>query len=397
MQPSRSISRGRFPALCAATLALLPAVTAAQLVPAARGAAGESPAVAPAVPRPRLEVVYVHPDHALPGHRGARLDAAGSEPDGLVGCFANDRNPSGLGLVLVLPAPGFEILDWGVKTCGTSGWIGEIGVGYQTIQTDPTQGGPGATFGLRFYAGTTGGAGGKGTLIADLVATGFPGALLPGAATVTVVGTVGVPFRVPDGPIGWSYYDAGDWLNTVPLGARTDGGACVPPADPVTGTLDCLDVYSAADELLFSYSSSSGTSSSFLQLYEESALVSASTTFFNAGTNPASYSADRVVLGEPWHASVDVGSTGHTFGLVFGFDSSGVVPLGGGQTLLAVDGGSGELLALSAMPGPVAAYQVPVPPTLASIGVTLHTQAIHFGGATPFRLSNRLSLLIGTL
>ncbi|MFT5290718.1 MAG: plastocyanin [Planctomycetota bacterium] len=124
----------------------------------------------------------------------------------------------------------------------------------------------------------------------------------------------------------------------------------------------------------------------------------ASASSRTAGANPASYAVQQPpVLGATYDATVDLGSTtGHSFAALFGFDTAVSIPLGGGQVLLSFDlGGAGELLGASAMPGPLAVFQLAVPSDPGLLGFAFSTQALHFGGITPFGLSNAQDLTVG--
>ena len=128
--------------------------------------------------------------------------------------------------------------------------------------------------------------------------------------------------------------------------------------------------------------------------------LGSSVLFRNAGTNPASYAADPLVLGSTFTASVDNGAAAQLTSLVFAFGVPFSLPLPGGQTLLCLDDGSGELfsgagLSPSSSVGGVDSYSLPVPANPAFCGLTLHSQAIQFGNP-PFALSNAQDLRIGS-
>ena len=123
---------------------------------------------------------------------------------------------------------------------------------------------------------------------------------------------------------------------------------------------------------------------------------SASATVRNAGSNPASYTlSDLPILGETISAAIDVGGTGHGFGQLFGFGGPLSFSFSGGRVLLIdVTDPGGELLALPTLPGPIAAYSLPVPADCVLLGFELSTQALHFGGA-PWVLSNAQDIILG--
>lgn len=121
--------------------------------------------------------------------------------------------------------------------------------------------------------------------------------------------------------------------------------------------------------------------------------VCGSAVFRNAGTNPASYSSELPILGGSFNATVDVASTGHAAALLFGFSSPTTLPLPGGQTLLAF--GPAEILGLPVVVGSPANFELPIPNDVSLCGFAFSTQAAHFGGVTPFALSNALDLTLG--
>lgn len=118
----------------------------------------------------------------------------------------------------------------------------------------------------------------------------------------------------------------------------------------------------------------------------------------NAGSNPASLTADVPQLGGTWNASVDLGLTGHGFAGLVGFASPANIPLPGGQVLLtnALDPG-GELFGLPLAGGSPATFSLVVPNDPALCGTSLTAQAVHVTAVTPFALSNAVDLVVGAL
>ena len=112
----------------------------------------------------------------------------------------------------------------------------------------------------------------------------------------------------------------------------------------------------------------------------------------NAGSNPVSYTVDTPVMGALWTASVDLTTTGHTFAEIRGFMSPVSTTLRGGQVLLV---GGPQIFKLSARAGPLASWALAMPNDCAFLGLTVYTQAVHFGGAPSFALSNAQDLFIG--
>ena len=119
----------------------------------------------------------------------------------------------------------------------------------------------------------------------------------------------------------------------------------------------------------------------------------------NAGANPMSYTAGPVSLAGTFAASVDNTLSGQGASLLFAFDSAGAIALPGGQTLLCVDSGSGELfsgggLAPTTSIGGVDQYALGIPPLRSLAGVTFCSQAVQFG-TPPFTLSNAVDHTVG--
>lgn len=121
----------------------------------------------------------------------------------------------------------------------------------------------------------------------------------------------------------------------------------------------------------------------------------AAATFRNGGTNPASYTAVTLPqICTDYVATVDLSTTGHTHALLAGFGSPLTFTLGWGQTGLVNPTGP-ELLHRLPEPGPLATFTLPIPCDPYYVGFVVYTQAAHFGGVTPFALSNAIDLVIG--
>ncbi len=118
----------------------------------------------------------------------------------------------------------------------------------------------------------------------------------------------------------------------------------------------------------------------------------AAVTTRNAGTNPASFTCTLPVLGQTWQGTVDLATTGDPAAALFGALAPAQVLLPGGQTILL----AGPLLVLGPVSfGPQAAFSLSLPLTNSLAGFVLPTQAIHFGGASDFALSNANDLTLG--
>ena len=116
----------------------------------------------------------------------------------------------------------------------------------------------------------------------------------------------------------------------------------------------------------------------------------------NAGTNPASLTADDPVLGQTWTVQVDVTTTGHLFAQILGYATPLSLALPGGQTLLmnVLDPG-GDQLVQPILQGPLVTFRLPVPNDPALCGLCLSVQAVHVLGTAPFALSNALDIVVG--
>jgi hypothetical protein len=121
----------------------------------------------------------------------------------------------------------------------------------------------------------------------------------------------------------------------------------------------------------------------------------AGASFRNSGFNPASFSADPPVLGQMWTASVDLSTTGSNFALILARKDPFMFTLMTGQVLLVDLGSSNELLNLPARPGPLATFSAMIPGDMAFCGFEASLQAVHFGGAATFFLSNAVDLIAG--
>jgi len=124
----------------------------------------------------------------------------------------------------------------------------------------------------------------------------------------------------------------------------------------------------------------------------------ASATFRNAGANPDSYVAVfPPVLGGDYQAVVVLdGTTGHAMAGLVAYSAPLTFSLPGGQVLLVdVLDPAGELLAHPFLPGPTAYVTIAIPNDPALAGFEAATQALHFGGVSPFALSNAQDLLLG--
>ena len=394
-----------------ATLALLcaPAAQDALVVPATK---------APVVADPTMRIVenYVNPDYARPRRAGRRSNGLPTGPGikalgdpqlanrqdlSLSLCYDNSRSGTAFWDTFF----GTEIVDQASKQCGSSNIVGRIGAGIRTENLPVSQGGPGWTIGLRIYMGT---GSGPGPLVADYTLSG-DGVPFPTQPAAYIVQEMDLPTPIYVGDYGlfttgwldfhWSYYRIE--AETDPLLVTTTGGGCgftIP--DPLTATRDCLvERDLATGTTLQIFETGVGLGSLYLQMWEEDPFE-ALTADRNHPANVLAYTAEPIVIGQDWDASVSAFVAGHSTSLLFGFDTPSSLVLGGGQVLLVADlGGSGEMLGLGAVVDPVADFVIPVPYDLSLVGRYVGTQAIVWGGgggAGPFRLTNAIDCTIGT-
>lgn len=118
------------------------------------------------------------------------------------------------------------------------------------------------------------------------------------------------------------------------------------------------------------------------------------------GSNPDVYDVQNpLVLGDVFEATVDAATAGQVASVLFALDSPFSFTLGGGQVVLTIDGGSGELftgagLTPSSSAAGVDSYSLGLPMSAIYCGVELYSQAIVFG-SPPFELSNSQDLSAG--
>jgi hypothetical protein len=116
------------------------------------------------------------------------------------------------------------------------------------------------------------------------------------------------------------------------------------------------------------------------------------------GSNAASYTADVPELGTTWVGTVDLTTTGHAFAaLVFFLEPTQLGPVWNDQWLLVGPNfPSGELFGLAPAAGPQATFALQIPVFLPLLGLSLASQAVHFGGVQPMALSNAQDLVLGS-
>jgi hypothetical protein len=111
-----------------------------------------------------------------------------------------------------------------------------------------------------------------------------------------------------------------------------------------------------------------------------------------AGANVASHSIPPAVLGRELPVTVDLQTTGHASAFVLASSVLAQIPVSNGQFLF-VRPNSATLLPTRS--GPIASWTVDVPNNLTLVGLSLFTQAIHFGGRRDIAYSNAIVIVYG--
>lgn len=175
-----------------------------------------------------------------------------------------------------------------------------------------------------------------------------------------------------------------------------DVGVAEAPDDPVGMSLQCSGVGTVPGDFTWigPITASRGAVNAVQTIAPAAVSVSR-----NAGTNPDVYTAQPMVLGGDFDPAVDLSVTGHTGAALFGFFSQGSLTLGAGQTLLCINSGEGEVftgggILLSGTP--TATIHLAIPNNTGLCGFEFCSQAILYGGVTPFALSNAYDHVIGS-
>ena len=209
---------------------------------------------------------------------------------------------------------------------------------------------------------------------------------------------------MPDGRFGNGYRGDG---NTGPLLCVAGDGAGGP--EPCTGLLSVFDIWvpDTKGVCLGTFFFGGPPASDWVSWYGQIARAELSTPAAvvtrNAAPNKAgSLACPPAVLGGV--LDLTVLTPGKVAAILFAFDTPVTLPLSGGQVLLCIDAGSGELLTgggLAALPTggsvggcPELAASVPVPKNLTLCGLAFSVQAISFG-PPPFALSNACDMTVG--
>ncbi len=176
-------------------------------------------------------LLYIHYDYAT--KEITPLSGPSVYGDDFGTSFANTAATT----LMIAIADGTELVDWGVKSGGLTGFVSLVEVAYFTDELGPV------ALDVALYAGTTGmcGAGVLGTEAVRLSLTGLPGDVTSGAGTgyIVNVDVSETPFFLADGPIGWGY------VNTNAPGFGLEAFRVAVGANP-TGTVDDLDLYTPA-------------------------------------------------------------------------------------------------------------------------------------------------------
>ena len=301
-------------------------------------------------------------------------------------CFDNSIDDNDSFADALLYYSGDELFDWGVKAAGGSTLIDKIVIGY-TSQAPTVIGGKCI---VRIYEQSWG-FGVPGQEVASLNLNGLPS--FPGPVVWPYYLTIDLgsqAFRLPDGPIGWSYENR-DGM-TAPL---------LVDVHPSTGTQNYWDIYrpgpASAGNYFGTFSLPAGGASMdplensfYLQLYQNDAEGSA-TPIPGAG-NPDNLSAPAPVIGTPWPLVVDL--TNYPAVLL----TSAILTV---QRLPGIPTSNGVVLVdlntaiSSILPSSTGLHIVHVPLDASYIGYQFYAQAAIFTPGTGFQLTNALELFIG--
>ena len=113
------------------------------------------------------------------------------------------------------------------------------------------------------------------------------------------------------------------------------------------------------------------------------------------GANPSSLTADAPVVGQTASLAVDLaGTTGHSLAWMLVYPGPGLQPTFAGQYLL-VDTSQPAVMQLPVGGGPVAQFEVDLPPAVDVCGATLSLQALHVGAVWPIGYSNAVDWTVG--
>lgn len=300
----------------------------------------------------------------------------GGTQKALVTCYSNS-NFSGSFATVPLNN---EWVDWGDKACGTTLFVEGFQIGYGTRANDPSIGGPGASVTISLYQGTSGGGSAfLGTNIATFALTGLPGTTTPGSAAAFSLNVTITSGAIPvgDGDIGWGYVGVDNV--TGPLLVLTSG-VCFTTPDPVTGTEDCFDRFTAPASvgpyLGTSTFTTAGRASFWLTLSEHDGSSTTSMVVNGTGVNPLLYTeVAPPILSQPWATTIDTTSFPGAVATAIAFcdDPFGPVMIGAGELL--VDVSSPSLLFIDVALG---SHVNMAPMDLSLIGNPIHTQGSIF-------------------
>ena len=112
----------------------------------------------------------------------------------------------------------------------------------------------------------------------------------------------------------------------------------------------------------------------------------------SAAGNPLSLAATLPSLGRTMEITCDLTTTGHLFSYAFSFTGPTTHALAGGQVLLTA---GPYAFGFPLTDGPLARGTIVVPNDPRLAGMEFSMQALHYGGASPFALSNAVDLVLG--
>lgn len=307
-------------------------------------------------------------------------------------CYANSVDNDVVADALLFPA-GDELFDWGIKTCGGSGFVDRIEIGMASMAP---QGFNGALT-LRIYQNAHGfNIPGQELLAMNLTGLPSDGPTTPGSSLIpysVMIDLGNQAFFLPDGPIGWSY--------------ENPDGLTAPLLRDVTielGTQNFFDVYrpgpASAGNYLGTFNLPPGGASddpfenTFHIEISENDVPGTSTVISGVGNPSNMLSLGPPLLGSGWGARFnlaafpDVTSTFVfvSYSRLFGFQTP-----------------FGELIAdpaflatpISVQTGNTHALPIPIQASL--LGNVYYGQGCFLSTSQGLRLTNGFELTVGTL
>lgn len=306
-------------------------------------------------------------------------------------CFDNTYDV-GVADALLYPAD-HELMDWGVKLCGGSGYVDQITIGYSSLAPLST----GGSLTIRLYEQALG-WGNPGTLRFELTLTGLPSDPTSGIFAIPFTYTIELgsqSFYLPDGPIGWSFENHDNLTGPILVDATL-----------ANGVQNFFDVYTPGPATSVSYDGTyflppGGVSmdpleNSFWIRINENTVTSTAVTLPGTIDNTQNLSATTSpFVNATWTAEIDT----------FNFPGTSLTALAIAPQRLsgAILPGLGELIPNVTLPAtrlfleaPGTPFALAIPNDPGLLGRVFYAQGWFTGAITSARLTNGLELTIGS-